>query len=179
MTFERVDMEDVVGQVMENMQASLAEHQATITHDPFPNVQGDSGSLGQVLQNLISNALKFARPGQAPMIHVGARRAGRDWIFSVRDNGIGFEPEYAERIFVIFQRLHQIGAYPGSGIGLAICKRIVEAHGGRIWAESEMGMGSTFSFTIPATPDLDGSSATALNQSQSHQPFAVTGSEKL
>ena len=150
MKMEPVELEEVLRQAKENLRASLLERRAIITQDPLPTVSGDAGRLGQVFQNLIGNALKFAKPEQVPAVHVGAIQADEDWIISVRDNGIGFEPEYAERIFVIFQRLHQIGTYPGTGIGLAICKRIIEAHGGRIWAESTLGEGSTFSFTLPA-----------------------------
>ena len=150
MKMEPVELEGVLRQAKENLRASLLERRAIITQDPLPTVSGDAGRLGQVFQNLIGNALKFAKPEQVPAVHVGAIQADEDWIISVRDNGIGFEPEYAERIFVIFQRLHQIGTYPGTGIGLAICKRIIEAHGGRIWAESTLGEGSTFSFTLPA-----------------------------
>jgi signal transduction histidine kinase len=105
--------------------------------------------IGQVFQNLIGNALKFERPGEPSRVHVSARRDSQEWIFSVADNGIGIAPEYAERIFVLFQRLHSRSEYPGTGIGLAICKKIVERHGGRIWFDSTEGAGTTFHFSIP------------------------------
>ncbi len=103
----------------------------------------------QVLENLITNALKFSKPDVPVSIHIQGVAEENQWLISVSDNGIGFEPEFGEKIFIIFQRLHSVGTYPGTGIGLAICKRIVEAHGGRIWATSQPGAGSTFSFTIP------------------------------
>jgi chemotaxis family two-component system sensor kinase Cph1 len=135
-----------------NLQAAIQESGAVITHDPLPSVQADASQLGQVFQNLISNAIKFHRQDVPPRIHVSARLKDREWIFSVRDNGIGLGLRYAERIFVIFQRLHTSAEYPGTGIGLAVCKKIVERHGGRIWVESQPGHGATFSFTLPALP---------------------------
>jgi light-regulated signal transduction histidine kinase (bacteriophytochrome) len=119
-----------------------------VTYDTLPTVHGDAIQLGLVFQNLIGNALKFC--GRTPCIHIGARREGRQWIFSVRDNGIGLDPQHAERIFQVFQRLHTRSEYPGTGIGLAICKKIIERHGGRIWVESQPGAGATFMFTLPA-----------------------------
>ncbi|MBV8062294.1 MAG: ATPase, partial [Nevskia sp.] len=106
----------------------------------------------QLLQNLIGNALKFQAPGKVPMIHVGAVRDGERWRLSVRDNGIGIEPRYLERVFQMFQRLHTADKYEGTGIGLAICRKIVERHGGRLWVESVPGQGSTFFFTLRAVP---------------------------
>jgi chemotaxis family two-component system sensor kinase Cph1 len=105
----------------------------------------------QVFQNLISNAAKF-RGNEPPRIHVSATKKENDWIFSVHDNGIGIDPQYFKRLFVLFQRLHDRDKYPGTGIGLAICKKIVERHGGRIWVESQLGKGATFYFTIPCAP---------------------------
>ena len=121
-----------------------------MTQAVLPTVMADTTQLSQVFQNLIANALKF-RGEQPPLIHIEADRDVEQgqWLFSVRDNGIGIEPQYAERIFLIFQRLHSRNEYPGTGIGLALCKRIVERHGGRIWIESEPGKGSTFYFTLP------------------------------
>lgn len=146
--FEPCDTGAVLRLVLDNLQASLKDAGATVTHDDLPVVRGDAAQLAHLFQNLLGNAVKFR--GQAPpLVRVGARRAGAEWIFSVRDNGIGIAPEYLERIFDIFQRLHTREEYPGTGIGLALCKKIVERHRGRIWAESEPGRGATFHFTLP------------------------------
>ena len=119
-----------------------------MVNDDLPTVRADAVQLALVFQNLIANAIKF-HGEESPCVHVSARDQGTEWVFSVKDNGIGIDPKFAERLFVIFQRLHTREEYPGSGIGLAICKRIVERHGGRIWFESEPGKGSTFFFTVP------------------------------
>jgi signal transduction histidine kinase len=119
-----------------------------VTYDPLPKVMADPLQLSQVLQNLISNAIKF-HGDEKPHIYISAEQKGKEWVFSVSDNGIGIPAEHSERIFEIFQRLHNKKEYPGTGIGLATCKKIVERHGGRIWVKSEPGKGSTFYFTIP------------------------------
>ena len=145
--FVPVNYEILLGTVLEDLQVTIAERDATITHDPLPTVGGDVTHLGQVFQNLIGNALKF-HGKEPPRIHVSAQRDGTHWRFGVRDNGIGIDPRQAQRLFQVFQRLHPRSEYPGTGIGLAICKRIVERHGGRIWVESASGQGATFFFTI-------------------------------
>jgi signal transduction histidine kinase len=140
--------EQVLNHVLKNLQIAIAEHQARVTHDPLPIIMGDEIQLIQLFQNFIGNALKFRRK-EPPHVHISAVQRGDEWLFSVRDNGIGMESEYFERIFVIFQRLHSRQEYPGTGIGLAICKKIVERHGGQIWVESTLDVGTTFYFTIP------------------------------
>jgi chemotaxis family two-component system sensor kinase Cph1 len=122
-----------------------------VTNDELPEITGDAIQLRQLFQNLIGNALKF-HGSEAPRIHVSAAQDGGMWRFGISDNGIGIDPQFADRIFVIFQRLHTRQDYPGSGIGLAICKKIVERHGGRIWVDSREGAGSTFYFSLPAAP---------------------------
>jgi signal transduction histidine kinase len=153
--FESVDCQRVVGHVLGNLQVAIEDSRATVTHDPLPTVTADPTQLVQLFQNLLGNALKF-RNAEPPQIHIGAEwqdngasGKGAQWLFSVQDNGIGLEPQYAEQIFLIFQRLHTRDEYPGTGIGLSICKRIVERHEGRIWVESQLGEGATFFFTLP------------------------------
>jgi len=144
---ENTDTHALLGEAIINLAAMIEEKRAIITNDDLPTVMADSSQLMQVFKNLISNAIKFQREN-IPHIHVSAQDKGREWVFSIRDNGIGIEKQYADRIFVIFQRLHTRQEYPGTGIGLAVCKRIVERHGGRIWFESEPGKCSTFFFTL-------------------------------
>lgn len=176
---EPTDCETLLTHTLHDLELRIAETGAVITHDPLPVVRVDPVQFGQVLQNLIGNALKF-HGAEPPRVHISARRVGGEatserveerkgegesslpfahsptrpllsyWQFSVRDNGIGIAPEYAEQVFGIFRRLHSREAYPGTGIGLALCKRIVERHGGRIWVESAPGQGATFMFTLPA-----------------------------
>jgi signal transduction histidine kinase len=138
----------VLEQSLLNLEQAITENQAVITHDELPTVLADESQLVQLFQNLLSNALKF-RNDTPPRIHVGVRRSNGEWTFWVQDNGIGFDPQFAERIFVIFQRLHGRQDYPGTGIGLAICKKIVERHRGRIWVESQPERGATVYFTLP------------------------------
>lgn len=145
--FSRTDMQMVLGRALANLKSVIDETGAIITCDPLPIVHGDETQLAQVLQNLIGNGIKF-RGDRPPQIHISVRRHANHWEFAVRDNGIGIDKQYWDQIFVIFQRLHTRRQYPGTGIGLAICKRIVERHGGRIWLESEPGQGTTFRFTL-------------------------------
>jgi light-regulated signal transduction histidine kinase (bacteriophytochrome) len=144
------DTNQVLDAARANLRMVLEETGAEITSDELPTVMGDPVQLSQLFQNLIGNAVKFRKEDVPARIHVGAERRDGEWIFSVEDNGIGIEPEYLERIFVIFQRLHARTEYAGTGIGLAVCKKIVERHGGKIWVESAPGEGSTFYFTLRA-----------------------------
>lgn len=144
----RTHMENALEQATDNLRLAVKEAGAVVTHDQLPAVMADERQLTQLFQNLLGNAIKF-RGEEPPLIHVSAKRLDNDWVFSVQDNGIGIDPQYADRIFIIFQRLHNREEYPGTGIGLAICRRIVERHGGRIWVESAPGKGATFSFTLP------------------------------
>ncbi|NDY42243.1 PAS domain S-box protein, partial [Dissulfurirhabdus thermomarina] len=148
---EPVDCERVLGQVLEALDGSIRESGARVTHDPLPRVTGDPSLLFQLFQNLISNAIKF-RGEAPPRVHVSAAREDGRWVFSVADNGIGIAPKDFDRIFDIFQRLHPRRKYPGTGIGLSTCKKIVDLHGGRIWVESEPGRGATFRFTLAGGP---------------------------
>ena len=145
---EEVDCNSVLEEVLSDLRVAVEESRAVVTRDPLPTVMADRVQLGQLFQNLIGNAIKF-HGKEPPQVHVSAERRPTEWLFSVRDNGVGLDPEYAERIFVIFQRLHNREEYPGTGIGLAICKKIVERHGGRIWVVSQTGQGATFHFTLP------------------------------
>jgi len=143
-----------------------------ITRDPLPTAQADDTQMVQLFQNLIGNAIKF-RGEKPPQIHVGAAPRDEAWLFYARDNGIGLDPQYANRIFLIFQRLHGKSEYAGTGIGLAICKRIVERHSGRIWVESQLGQGSTFYFTLPA-PGLRGPQAEGAPAVQAQREDSLT-----
>jgi light-regulated signal transduction histidine kinase (bacteriophytochrome) len=145
----------ILDRAIANLQTTIKAAHATVTCAPLPEIMADATQLTQLFQNLISNAIKFCSD-QPPQIHISSQRRADTWLFSVQDNGIGIDSEYIDRIFLIFQRLHSRGEYPGTGIGLAICKKIIERHGGSIWVESQPGQGSTFYFTIP---DRGGNSA--------------------
>jgi PAS domain S-box-containing protein len=156
--FVPVNCAEVLQDVLTNLQVTIAQNKALITHDRLPFVSGDRTQLTQLFQNIINNGIKFRRV-ERPHIHLGVMRLSDKWLFSIRDNGIGIETQYIDRIFVIFQRLHSRSEYPGTGIGLAICKKIVERHGGKLWVESkaesqteaELEQGSVFHFTLPVT----------------------------
>jgi light-regulated signal transduction histidine kinase (bacteriophytochrome) len=145
---ERVAVSSVVQWAVLNLDKAIKECEAIVTHDELPSVIGDQARLAFVMQNLIGNAIKY-RSADPPKIHVSALRQGESWVFCVADNGLGFEMKYAERIFGVFKRLHGKD-FPGTGIGLAIARKVVEIHKGRMWAESEVGKGSRFYFTLPA-----------------------------
>ena len=145
--FAAVSTDSLVKGVLQSLHRAITDSGATITCDRLPTVAGDDLQLTVLFQNLIGNAIKF-RGADPPEIRISAKRKGDIWIFSVRDNGIGIDPRHHERIFILFQRLHTHDEYEGTGIGLALCKKIVERHGGQIWLESEPGRGSTFFFTI-------------------------------
>ena len=150
--FHPVDCNTVFQRAMANLKTAIEETAAQITQDPLPTVSGDETQLAQVFQNLAGNAIKF-HGSERPAVHIRAEKNHSEWLFAVRDNGIGIAQEYRDRIFVLFQRLHSRAEYPGTGIGLAICKKIIERHGGRIWVASQPGQGSTFHFTIPVVKD--------------------------
>jgi chemotaxis family two-component system sensor kinase Cph1 len=145
---ESIDCADVVERAVANLQTTIEERNAIVTHADLPTVAADATQLSEVFQNLIGNAIKYCHT--TPQVAISARREGADWLFSVRDNGIGMDPADAERIFGMFQRAHPAAEYSGTGIGLAICKKIIERYGGHIWAESSVGKGTTFKFTLPA-----------------------------
>lgn len=147
--FEKTDLSAALKDALSNLKLAVEENGAVVTSDPLPVLWADPVQMALLFQNLVGNAVKFKRE-VPPRIHVSADLKGKEWVLGVRDNGLGIEKEYFERIFIIFQRLHSRSEYPGTGIGLAVCKKIVERHGGTIWVESEPGKGSVFYFTIPA-----------------------------
>jgi len=144
---QATDSHSALGEAIHNLSPALAESDALVTNGDLPLVLADRSQLVQLFQNLLGNAVKF-HGSESPRIHVSAEAKGDEWVFRVRDNGIGIAPQHFERIFVIFQRLHTREEFPGTGIGLALCKRLVERHGGRIWVESEPGKGSSFYFSL-------------------------------
>jgi signal transduction histidine kinase len=152
---EPVPFANIVQRALANLSLAISEVSAVIHCGELPVVQADAVKLSQVLQNLIGNAVKFRKPGTVPEITILATKVGYEWMFSIGDNGIGFDTRYTEKIFQVFQRLHGVGKYSGNGIGLAISKRIVEHHGGRLWADSQLGVGSTFFFTLPVFTETE------------------------
>jgi len=149
--FKAVDMDAVVAEALSNLEIAIQESNSKIKHDPLPTLHGDHVQLVALLQNLIGNAVKY-RGEKRPRIHIGAQQRGDSWLIGVSDNGIGIDPKEADKIFAIFRRLHGDNRYSGTGIGLAICKKVVERHQGRIWVKSEPGAGSIFYFKLPAKP---------------------------
>ena len=147
--FETVSCDEVLDDALANLTIAIQESNTVIKRDPLPTLQADATQLGQIFQNLIGNAIKFRAEGRPPVIAITAKREKSEWLFSVADNGIGIEPQYFERVFRVFQRLHTRARYPGTGIGLAIVKKIIERHGGRVWIESRPEEGTTFFFTLP------------------------------
>ncbi|MGB9980181.1 PAS domain S-box protein [Methanobacterium sp.] len=147
--FTDFEAETALKYALSNLGSAISEVNAEITYDPLPIIFADRDQIIRVFQNLVGNAIKFRREGVQPEIHISAQKKGNEYIFSVRDNGIGLEEQYSDKIFEVFKRLHSIGEYQGAGIGLAVVKRIIDRHGGRIWVESELGKGSTFYFVIP------------------------------
>jgi PAS domain S-box-containing protein len=145
---EAIDAQAVLDTLLFDLRHLIRDHSALVSCDPLPAVRVHQVHLQQLFQNLLSNAIKY-RSSEPPVIHIGAHPCGKEWLFSIQDNGIGIDPKYAEQIFGIFKRLHNSDEYPGTGIGLAICQKIVERYGGRIWVESELGKGSVFKCTLP------------------------------
>ena len=144
-----ISADDALNEALTNLRTTIGISGAVVTHDSLPVIQTDDTQLTQVFQNLVGNAIKY-RSAEVPHVHVSAtKNGGPEWIFSVRDNGLGIDPQYFERIFILFQRLHGRNEFEGTGIGLAICKKILERLGGRIWVESQPGKGSTFHFALP------------------------------
>ena len=146
-TFKAIDCQAILDRALSNLQLAIEETKTQIIINPLPTVIGDAAQLIQLFQNLIANGIKY-RGEASPIIEIGVKAQAQEWLFWVKDNGIGVDPKYSDRIFQIFQRLHTRHEYPGTGIGLAICHKIVEHHGGKIWVESKVEQGSTFYFTL-------------------------------
>lgn len=172
-----VDLGECLSRALRNLDLVITETDAQVTSDPLPTVLGEAPLLTQVFQNLVSNAVKF-RGEESPRVHVGARQVGEDWEFSVADNGIGIEAQYAERIFVIFQRLHPKDEYEGTGIGLALCRKIIEHHGGRIWLDTEVEHGTTFHFTLPVASPLATTSGQSVGEGDPIDRAAAPAAEE-
>jgi two-component system, chemotaxis family, sensor kinase Cph1 len=151
--WEPIDLEIALNRAQSHLRNQIDATGAIVTSDPLPTIVADSTQITQLFQNLINNAIKFRTPGTSPQIHIAATQRESDWLFAVGADGIGIEPQYLDRIFTIFQRLHTRDEYPGTGMGLTICKKIIECHHGKIWATSELGVDATFWFTIPVSGD--------------------------
>ncbi|MGC1211827.1 MAG: ATP-binding protein, partial [Micromonospora sp.] len=177
--FAEVDLNKVMGDVAGQTEAARQYADAELIWDQLPVIRGEEPLLTNLLANLVSNSIKFRRPDVPPRVHVSARLVDDEWEISCRDNGIGIEPEFADKIFVIFQRLHSKDAYPGTGIGLAIVKKIVEYHGGHVWVDTAGGEGTTIRFTLPALPeDIEAArAAEAATAEDAADADAVTGEE--
>jgi light-regulated signal transduction histidine kinase (bacteriophytochrome) len=144
-----VALDEDLEAALTHLDQAIADSGASVTHDAMPTLQVDRGQTVRLFQNLVGNAIKYRKPDEPPKVHISAEQKGVEWVISVRDNDIGFDPQYASTIFEPFKRLHSAEEYPGTGVGLAICRRIVQAQRGRIWAESQPGEGATFCFTLP------------------------------
>ncbi|MGB2568389.1 sensor histidine kinase [Micromonospora citrea] len=178
--FTEVDLDKVMGDVAGQTEAARQYADAELTWGPMPTIRGEEPLLTNLLANLVSNSVKFRRPDVPPKVHVSARLVDDEWEISCQDNGIGIEPEFADKIFVIFQRLHSKDAYPGTGIGLAIVKKIVEYHGGRVWVDTTVGEGTAIRFTLPARPeDVEAAraEAAAAEESTGDAPVDTDGAE--
>ena len=152
-TFEPVDTDRVLSRALATLDDRMVASHAEIVRGPMPVLHGDATLLTALFQNLVGNALKYSSPDRTPRVEISAEQRGDEWLFTISDNGIGIDPQYAERIFTIFQRLHLRDQYGGTGIGLALCRKIVEFHRGKIWLGESSGPGATFQFTIPEQPD--------------------------
>jgi light-regulated signal transduction histidine kinase (bacteriophytochrome) len=146
---QKVPLDDCVREALKTLSQSVEEHQVSLEHDTLPVVWGDRRLLAQIYENLLTNAVRFRRPDVPPRIQITAEEGEREWVLGVRDNGIGISPQYATTVFAPFKRLHGMNEFEGTGVGLTICRKAVELHGGRIWVESELGQGANFRFTLP------------------------------
>ena len=163
---ERLD--DILDEVLFSLKVRLEEQGAVVERGCLPTVMADRRQLAQLMQNLISNAMKFQAKGAKPVVHISSELQDGGWLVRVKDNGIGIEQDYQEKIFVIFQRLHARDEYEGTGVGLAVCKKIVERHGGSIWVESQPNQGATFLFTLPDVQTSSSQIPLAVNELSCH-----------